>query len=72
MSKDKIKHIGDKQREKSSGDISEAIRRARQHLRNIASDDAEEPESLASGDMKKFLDDPDQYDKDTDDEQGNK
>lgn len=68
MSKDKVKHISDKQRERDSGDISEAIRRARQHIRNIDSDEIDEPDGLVSGDMKKFLDDPDQYEKDTNDE----
>ena len=59
MKKDKVKHISDKPRENDSGDISEAFRRARQHIRNIVSDELDEPDGLASGDMKKFLDDPD-------------
>ncbi|MFV8781161.1 hypothetical protein ACNKU7_01950 [Microbulbifer sp. SA54] len=70
MSKEKVKHISDKQRERDSRDISEAIRRARQHIRNIDSDEINEPDGLVSGDMKKILDDPDPYEDDTGDEHG--
>lgn len=69
MTDDKIKHISDKQREKNGNPIKDAIRRAKQHIRNINADDLEEPEGFASGDMKKFLDNPEECEKDEDDEQ---
>lgn len=68
MSKKNIEHLSDKQRKKNSGSIKDAIRRAKQHIRNVGADDLEEPEGFASGDMKKFLENPDEYEKDEDDE----
>lgn len=72
MSDEKIKHLSDKQREKYGHSIKDAIKRAKQHIRNLGADDLEEPEGLASGDMKKFLDDPDVYEKEDDDEREDK
>jgi hypothetical protein len=63
VSEDKIKHLSDKQREKNGGSIKDAIKRAKQHIRNIAADDLEEPEGFVSGDMKKFLENPDECEK---------
>lgn len=64
---DKIKHISDAQ--KKTGSISDAIKRAKQHIRNVGAEDLQEPEGFASGDMKKFLEDPESYEKDIEDEQ---
>tara|TARA_R110000868_G_scaffold231546_1_gene484960 strand:+ start:342 stop:563 length:222 start_codon:yes stop_codon:yes gene_type:complete len=68
MSDDKIKHLSDKQREKNGGSIKDAIKRAKQHIRNVGAGDLDEPEGFASGDMKKFLENPDEYEKEDDDE----
>ena len=56
---DKIKHIADKRRKKNSGSVADAIKRAKQHIRNIGAEDLKEPEGFASGDMKKFLENSD-------------
>jgi hypothetical protein len=53
---DDIKHISDAQ--KKTGSISEAIKRAKQHIRNVGAEDLQEPDGFASGDSKKFLEDP--------------
>jgi len=66
MSDEKIEHLSDKQREKSENPIRDAMRRAKQHIRNTGAEGLEEPEGFASGDMKKFLDDPDAYEKEDD------
>lgn len=68
MSKDNLKHLSDKQRKENGGSIKDAIKRAKQHIRNVGADDLEEPEGFASGDMKKFLENPDEYEKEDDDE----
>lgn len=62
---EKVKHISDA---KKKGSISDAIRRAKQHIRNVGAEDIAEPEGFASGDMKKFLEDPESYEKEDDDE----
>lgn len=72
MSDEKIKLLSDKQREKNGPSIKDAIRRAKQHIRNLGADKQEEPEGLVSGDMKKFLDDPDEYEKEEGDERKGK
>lgn len=72
MSSDKIKHLSDKQRAKTGGSVKEAIRRAKQHIRNVGSNDLDEPEGFASGDMKKFIENPDKYEKDDDEQEKNK
>ncbi|BFM13304.1 hypothetical protein R50072_34570 [Simiduia litorea] len=64
---EKIKHIRDAQ--KKTGSISDAIKRAKQHIRNVGAEDLQEPDGFASGDMKKFLEDPEAYEKDVEDEQ---
>lgn len=63
---EKIKHISDAKKKK--GSISDAIRRAKQHIRNVGAEDTSEPDGFASGDMKKFLEDPESYEKEDDDE----
>ena len=65
---DNIEHINDQRCKKDSGTIKDAIRRAKQHIRNVGAEDLEEPEGFASGDMKKFLEDPVVYEKEEDDE----
>ena len=73
MSEKKIERLSDKQRKKNGGAIRDAIRRARQHVRNVGADNLEEPEGFASGDMKKFLENPEEYEKgDDDDREDNK
>lgn len=73
MSKDNIKYLSDKQRKENGGSIKDAIKRAQQHVRNVGADDLEEPEGFASGDMKKFLENPENYEKeDNDDRQDGK
>ncbi|ARU58319.1 hypothetical protein OLMES_4310 [Oleiphilus messinensis] len=67
MSDKTVKHLSDRQREKNGSSIEDAIKRAKQHIRNIGADDLEEPEGFASGDMKKFLENPDEYGKEDDD-----
>ena len=52
---DKIKQISDQRRKKKSVSIEDAIKRAAQHIRNIGADKLEEPEVLASGDMRKIF-----------------
>lgn len=68
MSDNKIEHISDSQRAKGSDTIKDAIRRAKQHIRNVGAENLEEPEGFASGDMKKFLENPDEYEKEEDDD----
>ena len=63
MSDKEIKHLSDKQHEKNGSSIKDAIKRAKQHIRNVGADDLEEPEGFASGNMKKFLENPDGYEK---------
>lgn len=60
MSDENIKHLGGKQRGRSSS-ITDAIKRAKQRIRNAKADDLDEPEGFASGDMKRFLADPEEY-----------
>ena len=64
---EKVKHLSDAK--KKNGSISDAIRRAKQHIRNVDAEDIPEPDGFASGDMKKFLEDPESYEKDSEDEQ---
>jgi hypothetical protein len=56
---DKIKHIADERRKKNTGSVADAIKRAKQHIRNVGAEDLQEPEGFASGDMKRFLENPD-------------
>ena len=65
---DKIKQIGDQRRKKKPVSIEDAIKRAAQHIRNTGADKLEEPEAFVSGDMKKFLEQPDIYEKGDDNE----
>ncbi len=65
---DKIKHLSDQARKNKSDSIEDAIKRAKQHIRNRKAEDLEEPEGFASGDMKKFLDEQEEKDEDDSDE----
>jgi len=65
---DKIKQINQQRSKKKPGSIEDAIKRAKQHIRNVDAENLEEPEGFASGDMKKFLEDSDEYEKGEDDE----
>lgn len=65
---DKIKHLSDKRPGSDGNAIKDAIRRAKQRIRNVGADDSDEPEGFASGDMKKFLENPDKCDTEDDDE----
>jgi hypothetical protein len=47
--------------EKQTETIQDAIKRAKQLIRNNNANNLEEPEGLASGDMKNFLSGPDEY-----------
>lgn len=68
MSDEKIERLSDKQRAKNGGSVKDAIKRAKARIRNIGADDLDEPEGFASGDMKKFLESPETFEKDEDDE----
>jgi hypothetical protein len=63
MSNEKVKSLGEKRGEKKSETIQDAVKRAKQLIRNNNAENLEEPEGLASGDMKKFLNNPDKYGK---------
>ena len=64
MSNEKVKSLAEKRSEKQTETIQDAVKRAKQLIRNNNAEHIEEPERLASGDMKIFLSDPDEYDKD--------
>ena len=64
---DKIKNINEK-RKNSGNSVKDAVKRACQQIRNIQPADEEEPEGLASGDMKKYLEDPTATDEKEEDE----
>jgi hypothetical protein len=49
---------------KRNPSLFQVIWRAKQRIRNVGADKSEEPEGFASGDIKKFLKDPDKYEKD--------
>ena len=68
MSNEKVKSLAEKRSEKQTETIQDAIKRAKQFIRNNDAENIEEPEGLASGDMKKFLNDPDEYEKEDKDE----
>lgn len=68
MSNEKVKSLAEKRSEKQTETIQDAIKRAKQLIRNNNAEHIEEPEGLASGDMKKFLSDPDEYEKEDKDE----
>ncbi|WP_444995439.1 hypothetical protein [Aliikangiella sp. IMCC44359] len=68
MMSNKVKSINQQRNKKKQTSIADAIKRAKQHIRNVGAEDLEEPDGLASGDMKKFLEDPDLYEKDDEDE----
>lgn len=68
MSSQKIKQLSDKQREKETHSISSAMKRAKQHIRNIEAEDLDEPTALASGDMNLFLKNPNKYEQGSNEE----
>ncbi|MGI9279844.1 MAG: hypothetical protein ACR2PX_09455 [Endozoicomonas sp.] len=67
MSK-KIENLTKHRNKKKPATIEEAARRAARRFRDMTPTNIEEPEALASGDMKKFLENPDEYEKGEDDE----
>jgi len=71
MSDEKITHLNDKRRDKDGSSIKDAIKRVKQHIRNVGVGNLDEPEGFASGDMKKFLEDHDKYEKEDHDERKN-
>jgi hypothetical protein len=67
MSNEKVKSLAEKRGEKQTETIQDAIKRAKQLIRNNNAENLEEPEGFASGDMKKFLSNPDEHEKDVKD-----
>lgn len=63
-----IRRISDHRRKKKPLSIEEAVRAAAQHARNVSANDLDEPQGLASGDMEKFLKDPEAWEREGDDE----
>jgi hypothetical protein len=61
MSNEKVKSLAEMRTEKQTETIQDAIKRAKQLIRNNNANNLEEPEGLASGDMKNFLSGPDEY-----------
>lgn len=60
----KIEQLSKHRRKKSPQSIEGAIKRAKQHMRNLNIEDLDEPEGLASGgNMNEFAKDPEAYDK---------
>ena len=68
MNNKKVKSLAEKRTEKQTETIQDAVKRAKQLIRNNNAENLEEPEGLASGDMKKFRRDPGEYEKDDEDE----
>ena len=64
MSNEKVKSLAEKRSEKQTETIQDAVKRAKQLIRNNNAENLEEPKGLASGDIKKFLSNPDEYEKD--------
>lgn len=67
MSK-KVENLSKHRNKKKPITLDEAAKRAARRFRDLAPKDIEEPEALASGDMKKFLENPEEYEKGEDDE----
>lgn len=59
----KIENLTEYRNKKKPSTAQEAARRASQRFRDLAPENLEEPQGLASGDMKKFLENPDEYEK---------
>lgn len=68
MTKKNVERLDEKRRKRKGSSIAEAIRQAKQRVRNLGADEHDEPEGLASGDMKRFLENPEDYEKEDDDE----
>ncbi len=66
---DEIKRLSEQARKKKPQSIADAIKRAKAHVRNVGAENLEEPDGFASGDMKKFLENPEAYEKE---DEGNK
>jgi hypothetical protein len=60
---DEIKRLSEQARKKKPQSIADAIKRAKAHIRNVGAENLEEPDGFASGDMKKFLANPEVYEK---------
>lgn len=67
MSK-KVENLSKHRNKKNPVSIEEAAKRAARRFREGAPADIEEPDALASGDMEKFLEDPEAYEKGEDHE----
>jgi hypothetical protein len=67
MNNEKVKSLAEKRAEKHPETIQDAVKLVKQLIRNNNAENLEDPEGLASGDMKKFLSDPAEYDKDDND-----
>jgi len=68
MTDEKVKSLAKTRGKKQTETIQDAIRRAKQLIRNNNAENIEEPEGLASGDMNKFINNPEEYEKDDKDE----
>lgn len=64
----KVESLSEHRNKKKPRSIEEAAKAAARRFRDNAPKDAEEPEALASGDMKKFPENPDEYEKNDDNE----
>lgn len=58
----KVSRISEERRKKTDS-IAEAIKRAKQHIRNVGAEGLQEPEGVVSGDMNEFLEKFGSYDK---------
>ena len=65
---EKIVHLSKYRNKKIPRSIEEAAKAAVRRFRDQTPKDLVEPEGLASGDMKKFLQDPDAYEKEDEDD----
>ena len=63
-----IKNISHQRNMQKQISVADAVKRAKQQIRNAGAEDLEEPSGFASGDMKKYLEDPDLYEKEDEDE----
>ena len=67
MSK-KVENLTEHRNKKKPRTIEESAKAAARRFRDMAPNEIEEPDGLASGDMEKLLEDPDAWEKDGDDE----
>jgi len=59
MSDEKITHLNDKRRDRDGSSIKVAIKRAKQHIRNVVAGTLYVLARFSSGHMKKYLEDQD-------------